>query len=314
MQTGSIHNLFNKCKTHVAFKLTASFIFLCFLDFISGAIIKHFYFRQTSGPEFVTTYSIEKTNADILIFGSSRANHHYYLGVFEQKLKMSCHNAGRDGFDIPYHYALLKAILKRYTPKIIILDLNSDEFHKIQGSYDKLSALLPYYKDHPEIRRIVDLISKNEKFKMMSHIYPFNSTLSYIILGNTKYNQKRRNEINGYVPIKKVWRGPLNTYTISDNYELDSVKIRLFESFIKDCCTAKIKIYVINSPYYAKFNNTDKSIEIGQNIAQKYSVPFYDFSNDSTFINHPDLFGDEAHLNYEGANKFSNIVIENVLK
>ena len=79
------------------------------------------------------------------------------------------------------------------------------EFTK-QDSYDKLSALLPYYKNHSEIRKIVDLKSNLEKFKMLSHIYPFNSTLSYIILGNTNYNQKRRNEINGYVPFIKIWK------------------------------------------------------------------------------------------------------------
>jgi hypothetical protein len=149
---------------------------------------------------------------------------------------------------------------------------------------------------------------------MLSRIYPYNSTLSYIILGNTKYNQKRRNEINGYIPIMSEWSGSLNTECISNNYELDSDEIGIFEAFIKDCSTAKIKTYIINSPYYAKFINADKSIEIGQKIAQKFNIPFYDFSNDSTFINYPKLFGDEAHLNNEGAIKFTDIVIENIIK
>ena len=313
MRTGSISNLFLRCQKHVLFKLTIAFIFLCCLDFIFGTIVRYFYFRQTSGPEFVTTYSMTKTNADVLIFGSSRANHHYHPEVFEQNLKMSCYNTGRDGLGIVYNYALLKAILGRYIPKIVILDLNSDEFHKSKGNYDKLSVLLPYYHSYPEIRKLVDLKSKFEKFKMLSHIYPYNSTLSYIILGNTKYNQKRRNEINGYVPLMTEWTGSLETVSNYDNYELDPDIILLYEAFIRDCCNAKIKTYIIHSPYYAKINYLDKSIEIGQKIAKKYNVPFYDFSNDTAFLNHPKLFSDLSHLNNEGAIKFSKIVLEDVI-
>jgi hypothetical protein len=203
MQNDPVHNIFNRLKSHLLFKLAVALVFLICLDFLFGSTIKNFYFRQTSGPEFVTTYSIEKTKADFLILGSSRADHHYHPGVIEDKLKISCHNAGRDGFDIFYHYAILKASLSRYKPEIVILDLNTEDFRKLKDSYDRLSALLPYYKDHPEIREIVDLKSRIERIKMLSRIYPFNSTLSYIILGNTEYNRKRRNEINGYVPFKK---------------------------------------------------------------------------------------------------------------
>jgi hypothetical protein len=314
MQNNSPHNLFNKIRTQIIFKFSVALIFLVCLDVIFGTIIRYFYFRQTSGPDFVTTYSIEKANAAIIIFGSSRANHHYHPGIFEEQLKLSCHNAGRDGFDILYNYAILKAVLSRYKPEIVILDLNTEEFRKIQGSYDKLSALLPYYKSHPEIRGIVDLKSKIEKIKTLSHVYPFNSTLSYIILGNTEFNRKRRNEINGYVPLMKTCSDSFNNFYVSNDYALDSKKVEIFEEFIKDCIDAKIKLYIINSPYFDRYQNSDKSIDIGQNIAKKYNVPFYDFLNDTAFINHRDLFYDGSHLNNEGATIFTIEIIEKIKK
>ena len=43
-------------------------------DFLIGKTLKYFYFKASSGLFQRTTYSIEKTEADILIFGSSRAN------------------------------------------------------------------------------------------------------------------------------------------------------------------------------------------------------------------------------------------------
>jgi len=316
MQSSYLFNLFKKCKTSILSKLCVALLILICVDFVTGKVINHFYFIQTSGPEFVTSYAIDKTKADILIFGSSRANHHYHPRVFEDKLHLTCFNAGRDGFDIFYHYAVLKTILTRYKPKIAILDLKTEEFKKMQSSYDQLSVLLPYYKNHPEIREIVQLKSRWERLRTFSQICPFNSTLSYIILGNTDFNRKRRNEINGYVPLTKQWKGPVNTYRVDNDYELDPKKIKIYENFIRDCLNSKIKLYIITSPYYVKYLNIDKSIELGHNIAEKYNIPYYDFSNDTTFINHPDLFSekDKAHLNNAGAEILTTEIIEKYLK
>jgi hypothetical protein len=39
-------------------------------------------------------------------------------------------------------------------------------------------------------------------------------------------------------------------------------------------------------------------------------VPFWDFSNDTLFLNHRNLFHDFDHLNNTGAKIFSNIIAE----
>ena len=61
---------------------------------------------------------------------------------------------------------MLKGVLKRYSPKIIILDIVNKEFQKNADSYEKISPLLPYYNSHPEIRSIVQLRSRYEKHKL----------------------------------------------------------------------------------------------------------------------------------------------------
>ena len=104
------------------------FIIVLALDFGIGSLLKAFYFKQTSGLDYRTTYSIEKTRADILVFGSSRAVHHYYPAIFEDRMKLSFYNVGRDGQESSlYHYGVLQGILKRYTPKIVILDIMRGE-------------------------------------------------------------------------------------------------------------------------------------------------------------------------------------------
>lgn len=293
-------------------KLVVLFAFVFVFDFLIGNTLSYFYFRQKRGEQYLITYSIEKTKADFLIFGSSRANHHYRPNIFEKRLDLSCYNAGLDGCFILYNYAVLKAILRRYSPKIIILDFRRREFAKSQDNYDRLSFLLPYYRSHPEIRSIIELKSPYEKFKLLSSIYPYNSSMLIIAGANAMITKKRREDISGYVPLKGIWNSSIQIDENSVNYELDSTLVKTYESFIQDCIYSKAKLYIICSPYFIKFNHTDFSVTVAKKIAKKYNVKFLDYSKDSIFINNSKLFFDPNHLNDEGAILFSNMLIDSI--
>lgn len=293
------------------------FIFiLCTFDFLIGNVLEHFYFKQESGLQYRTTYSIEKTSADILAFGASRANHHYHTQVFEKNMPgYSCYNAGRDGNSIFYHYAVLKTILKRYTPKIVILDFELASLAKNNESYDRLSSLLPYYRSHPEIQSIVNLKSKYERYKLYSRIYPFNSSLFTIAIGNAEINKTRANDINGYVPLNSVWQEPIgyDTNTVVKSL-LDSNKISCYENFIRDCKNRGVNVYIVVSPYFIKFKNSDYSVVKGREIAKKYAANFWDYSADAVFTSNRLLFADLVHLNDNGARVYSKLVVQKILK
>lgn len=297
--------------------LLRTFIFLLILfllDFTIGKILRYFYFKQESGLLYRTTQAIDSTKADILIFGSSTANHHYYPTTFENKFQMSYYNAGSDGTSLFYHYAVLSSVLKRYAPKIVILDFNTREFNKDEDSYDRLSSLLPYYENHPEIRSIIHLKGPFEKYKLLSKIYPYNSNIFTIGIGNTALNKSRRNnnDDQGFVPLKRTWEKPISTLTLK--YELDTNKIVMFKSFVKDCIKLNIKLYVFISPRFVKYTTIDKSLIIATNILKEFQIPLYDFASDPYFLNRPELFADMSHLNENGAKIYSNKVIEKILK
>ena len=307
-----INNLKGNPFKNFLMKLFVLFITVVLLDFSIGSLLKIFYFRQQSGLLFRTTYSIEKTTADILIFGSSTATHNYHPKLFENRLNMSVYNVGSDGVPIFYHYAVLKAVLKRYTPKIVICDFDVHEFSREQESYDRLSCLLPYYQSHPEIRSIVDLKSPYEKIKLLSKIYPYNSAIFTISVGNAEFNKKRRGDINGYVPLTNVRTEPINDGSTFINYALDSNKIKIYECFIKDCINSNIELYIVCSPLFIKPNYISNSVVAGKKIAAKYNVRFFDFSKDSAILNSPNMFADIGHLNNRGAEVFSNRVMDSM--
>jgi len=252
---------------------------------------------------------METTRADILVFGSSRANHHYIPEAFEDSLRMTFYNTGRDNTGIRFQIGVLKSLLKRYTPKLIILDY--------YGNFDKnnivndIPSLLPYYRTHEEVRKIIESNSTFERAKLLSEIYPFNSQISSIIIGNLEINKKRYSDDKGYVPLFNQWQAKLDSINIEKTYPIDSSKIYYLREFINLAKKSGAKVFVIYSPIY-QYYKMSQEIVICNDICKIENVPFWDFSKDTLFLNHGHLFYDFDHLNQNGAKIFSNIIVEKI--
>lgn len=296
---------------------TLVFLFIFFLlDFAIGSILTRLYSKQKPGEIYRITYSLDSTKQDILIFGSSTANHHYIPEIFKKRMNLSCYNTGKDNQMILYNYAILKGVLERYSPKIVILDFNRGEFKADEQSYDRLSSLIPYYKSHPEIRKIIELRSPYEKYKMFSQIYPYNSLIFTIFMGATFSHEERKhvNEQNGYIPLTKSCYTRLTVDTSYGTSLLDSNKINAFKSFVKDCRNANVKLFVVLSPLLIKYLHGDPSVNVAMKIAKKYNVPVFSFINDPLFHNHLLFADDGTHLNDRGAKIFTSQVIDSMIK
>lgn len=303
--------LFDLKSNHYKLFICKTIIFLVIvflLDLFVGKTLYFLYFHQKSGSLYRTTYSIEKTKAEMLVMGSSRANHHYPPSAFEKRLGLSYYNVGRDGQYLFYNYAILKVILKRYSPKIIIFDFVSQELEYDSRDYERLASLMPYYKKYPDIQPILQLKSSFEKIKLLSKIYPFNSYLLTIAIGNTNFNRRDVFDIKGYIPLEGKWNESIRTTDNSRKIKIDSNKLKIYELFIQDCLKAHVKLYIVCSPYYFNFKSNPLSINLGKKIAAKYNIDFYDFSQDPSFISKPALFDDPYHLNDTGAKIFSDSI------
>jgi hypothetical protein len=274
------------------------------VDFIVGAILKKLYKNQQSGWDYRTRYSAEETKAATLIFGSSRAQQQYNPLYIEDSLNTTCYNVGRDGMQVPYHYAMLQAVLSRYTPKMIVLDCEYGMFKVADAGYERLSNLLPLYKDHPEMRPVLNLRSPFEKYKLLSNIYPYNSMIFKLLAGNFSKG-KEHEDIKGYRVLTGKLTHPIKTYDLTNKYPLDTIKIKLFNDFINDCRSKNIKLYFVCPPYYMKIIGTDHSLDVVKKIAAEKNIPFIDYANDSVFQTNPALFDDTVHINYEGSKIFS---------
>jgi hypothetical protein len=292
------------------FLLVASLIFFC--DQGIGKILRIFYFHQKAGLYHRTTYAIDSTFADIVVLGSSRAHYGYVSEIFEDKLNLNCYNAGIDQSFLLSNYAIFKAITYRYNPKLIIIDIAPSELTEYASEYERLSFLLPYCQTHQEIKQVVSLRSPIENLKQISAIYPFNSMILHIASVNLKHYKEKLPDIKGYVPLfHKMKNEKIDTIKYSD-FIISENKIAALKDIISSCQKNNIDIVFVRSPIWGIYHDKLCDVEIFKLFSEN-RVRYFDMLNQPTFINNPDFFADQYHLNDEGARVFSNMLIDKIL-
>jgi len=298
--------------THIVFWKKFLFFFLCLilLDFVIGNVLEHFYFTQNKGKLYNVTVALEKQTCDILIFGSSRAMHHYNPEIITDSLGLSCFNAGYDGQSILYCNGMLDVILERYTPKMIILDVTTQDFSESSVSYDLLYVLDPYVRRHPVLWNTLSLKSRFEKIKHLSSIYPYNSMLARIIVGNISIKSKDASD-NGFTPQDGVWKGEALPEVYPEG-KSDPNKLNAFNAFCKKCIKNNIKLYLVISPLYKLVENESSTVKYLNQIREKKGIPLFNFTNDSNYSSN-EYFLDDSHLNAKGADKFSSDISHQIL-
>jgi hypothetical protein len=312
-----VNTFLNKLKTtnkYIYFFVRCTvFILLFFIvDALIGTGLSHFYGAQKKGWDYRTKYSIENTTANLLLIGSSRVQQQYNPTYFEDRLHITCYNAGRDGETFLYQYALLQGVLNRYQPKAILLECENNMFLLHPTSYERLSCLLPFYKNHQEMRPVLEKRSSFEKIKLFSQMYPYNSLLFKIAIGNLSKSDDE--DIKGYVPLTGALQEAKRQVNFDKKYVMDSLKIHLFTQLVQQCADKKIKLYLTCSPYFSEGYGTDQSLQLAKQIAQKYAVPFIDLSKGHPLLQLSNLYDDTAHVNSTGSKILSNIIVDSLLQ
>ena len=275
-------------------------IILITLDFLIGGIFKYYYFKQRSGILYRTTYTIDSTKANLLVFGSSRATHHYVPSIFESKLHTTFYNAGRDGCNLIYYSAVISAVLERYTPKHIIIDLTPNELDFSEEG--RLSPLLPYYKN-PVVYNYIKYNSKFENWKLLSKMYPFNSIFTTIIIGNLATNKSQILEDKGYIKLENTM--PFHPIKTFKHGQIIDNRVEILNELLAKLNKKHIAVTLVVSPSYFLYSKNDPVIVAIQKLVAKHdNINFFNYENDPAFAKYQ-LYSDDDHLNEWGAQKFS---------
>lgn len=276
-----------------------------------GFGLAYFYENEKQGDNSKTTYALTgKIKEDVLVFGSSRAAHHYVSDLIEKTLGLTCYNVGRDGMKLSYYHVLLKSILSYHKPKMIVLDLNHDDFMLEQKYRDKLiTALLPYIDKSAAVANYLHTEAPLEAWKAnLSHLYRYNSIPSSLLMNRLGVGQKH---LAGYEPLKKSKiKGGFQVQLVNnEEYVEDQALVEEFESFVKTVKDQGIELYVVSSPTLKRVKYS--SINTANRVLGSYNLRLMDYSHYFSPAE-KQLFYDETHMNNSGAERFTSAFLKDI--
>ena len=286
-------------------KVGLFFLVLIIVDRALGWVFAYMGEHAKGGYVGHHVYVTDKANEDILIFGSSRAIHHYNPQIISDTLGMTCYNCGQDGNGIVLFYGLWQMINERYKPKMIIYDVSTD-FDLFEGeSNQKYLGWLRMDYDRPGVKQIFAVIDPTEKYKMMSMLYRYNSKFMQNI---TDFIHPIFGiEGNGFLPlngeIDKMKIREVNGY--HERRTVDSLKIVFLNKLINE--TKGVELVFVASPAWYKAVESDY-LPIKE-LCEQRNIRFLDFSNNEKYVHQYEWFKDGTHLNAKGADEFTRDLI-----
>ncbi len=297
--------IFDMMKTF----LIKVFIFFCvifFLDVLLGFAFNQMLSGAVGGNNGRINYICNHTNEELLVLGSSRANHHYNPKILTDSLGETCYNCGEDGNGIILNYGRILMMLQRYRPKMIIYDV-AISFDLLKNDNHKyLGKLKPYY-EREHIKDVFCSVDKAEQWKMLSQLYRFNSSFLTIIAD--RFHPVSGMGIQGFCPLE----GKMDMMKIhkdedrSKEYQFDSLKVDFINKFIDKL--EGVKIVFVESPLW--YGMDSLQLTPLREICRQRNIPLIDFSNNPKFVGNNEFFKDGSHLNSRGADEFTkDLIIE----
>ena len=256
-----------------------------------------------------TNYTLYEVDAPIVIIGSSRASHHYDSKIIADSIGKGTYNAGRDGCFFTHNCCVINTILDRYTPEIIVWEFSP--FYLCEDAEDPVTSMYPYYGELDYVTDVLnDKIPTNEKIKLKSNIYRYNS-LFLRVLTRVLLNRDYADLSLGYEPLAP--KELLTPLVLSESKEevkrVDNKAVMRFVETLKKAKSKGTKVLVVNSPRYEIKNDVkliDKVVELCATEGAVY------VDKTSLFNDKPEFFNDITHMNLLGTEQYTKDVIEEI--
>ena len=276
-------------------------------DMLAGVALDWVRDHSPDGRYYKTRYSLETCRNKVVVLGSSRGEINYVSQIIEDSLGMSCWNASRGGQGAPYFRAIQEGILKRHTPRVVIL--NIDEYDlEAPPNYEIAAVLRPFYYNHPEIRPILDKTSPFECLLMRSRLYAYNSSYYYLIRPYFIKGLDGKISDKGWKPrLEKMSVEISKTDSIPEikNAPLNAEAVALFDTLVRRFEEKGSEVILVVSPNYGRIVSGSSTLEYLKKYSTEHHLPLLVYSDDPEFVYNSEYYVDPSHLNVDGARIFT---------
>jgi hypothetical protein len=256
-----------------------------------------------------------RVNADVIISGSSRAAYHYDPRVIESVTGRTAFNIGRAGTQTDVQLAVLKAYLEHNRkPKLIVHNLDAFSFVTSREIYDPV-LYVPYLRDeaiYGPLRRIDPSMTKSRYIPLYGYVVEdMNFTWVEGLRALLGFSPKE-DYFLGFSPRDIKWSDEFRKFKASKphgvEFPVEAGGVEALEQLIEECRANEIPLVLVYSPEFSGMqemtNNRAEIFAQFQNLASKYHVPLWDYS-DWKSNGDRKLFYNSQHLNATGAELFS---------
>ena len=287
---------------------------VCLVDVAAGFALDYLWTAIPKTQDIgKARYAREQVNTDIVIVGSSRAAHHYDAKRMADSLKTTVYNVGLDGCFFLDNMCVMHTLLQRYAPRTILLEIAQNAL--TCESVEHLEGLYLYYWKDDYAKQIIDREEGwSSRFKLCSNLYRYNAnsfkTIGYGIRGLMQ--GQAGDPLNGYVPneyVKKRKELVLKEAGAGKS-KISTWKSSLLDDVLGKATKRGVKVIVVTSPVFnAPIEIAYKPAEEIARLCRKHGFEYWDYFSEGSFLEHPEWFSDNTHLNRIGAEKYTEIIL-----
>lgn len=279
------------------------------IDYIAGAFLSGLERTDRLGGDFTSISDLVKKPHDgILILGSSVALNGLNPNTIGDSMKVECYNGGANGQLMPFYETALECVMSHdKKPQVVLLGLTphglSDE-----GNGNRFNMLMPFYKcGYPAIDRKFDEEGAVERSMLHSALYRYNIIWFRLLLYQfVTPGVKGENGFTGK-PVPRVF--PILANADGGGAVSDQRKKEIGH-FAALCKKNGVKLIVFFPPSYEIYRQVPPTVAYLADFCRRNGVLCFDDYRDSFFLKHKELFYDAAHLNINGCEKYTEIMIE----
>ena len=279
-------------------KAFALLALLLLADLGVGALCRYLETHSKGGYTAEFNYIADQMAEPVVIFGSSKASHHYDPAILADSLGLGVYNAGRDGNGIIFAYGQYQLIRRRH-PRVIIYDLIAD-FDIEQGDNTRYLNWLRRFHQRPGIDSIILSVDPTERWKMLSSMRQYNKQFIQIVYD---YLRPQPVPAQGYRPLEGTASSPAPDP--SGPWQTDTLKLRYMRRLIADCRADGVRLIFVVSPHYWPLDR--RRFAPVEHMAAANDIPFLWHAD--RFLTDTTLFVDAAHLNARGAAAFTRLLV-----
>ncbi|MEH1008514.1 hypothetical protein VDP25_12270 [Winogradskyella sp. ECml5-4] len=252
-------------------------------------------------------------NADILIYGSSRAWVHFDPKILEDTLQVSVYNLGVDGHTINMQLLRHQLALKNNKkPKMIIHSVDATTLQK--GDFYNSEQILPYMLGNDYFEEFTSSYTSytylDYKLPMLRYYGKTDAIATAFKMSFQTQNNKEQ-RVRGYQGQDRTWNADfkkakkgMKSYRIT----IDKNLKQRFNNYLKECKENDIDVILVYAPIYIEGQEFIVNLDDIKNtyirFAEIYNLKFFDFTKDDICYN-KDYFYNARHMNRIGSELFT---------